>query len=125
MSATPSFAVNKPCKQVVGQISQRLEEAGLRAIQTFDLQDARQTHGDCTCPYHGTTRCDCQMIVLLVYAEGMQPVSLVAHGNEGKTWLSLVEAPQHTLDQDLKAILRQVFASLDDPVSNHVTTIAS
>jgi hypothetical protein len=112
MRVNSSFVVNKPCIQIVGQTSRRLAEAGLRIVQTFDLQDARRAHGDCACPHHGSAHCDCQMVVLLIYAEGLQPVSLVAHGNESKTWLALVEAPQYTRNPGLEAIFQNVFSDL-------------
>jgi hypothetical protein len=84
----------------------------LQVLRTFDLQLARLAHTEYPCPLHGTQQCDCQMVVLLVYAEQYQPVSLVAHGYDGKTWLSLVDTPQQQADPRLEeAIIRAVRGS--------------
>ena len=61
-------------------------------MQTFDLHAARLGLEDCPCPQHGTSDCDCQMVVLLVYGEAAEPAVLVLHGSDGQTWLSLVQS---------------------------------
>jgi hypothetical protein len=36
------------------------------------------------------------MVVLLVYGNAEEPVTLILHGNDGQTWLSIVNNPlQH------------------------------
>lgn len=65
----------------------------MRAIQTFDLHAARLTMHDCPCPNHRTETCDCQMVILLVYGKENEPVTLVLHGNNGQTWLSIADNP--------------------------------
>ncbi len=77
----------------------RLAAANLRVVQTFDLSTARHALGDCPGPHHGTGQCDCQMVVLLVYANGAEPATLILHGNDGQTWLSLVEQPGQRPDE--------------------------
>ena len=47
------------------------------------------------------------MIVLLIYANGRGPVSLVVHSHAEKTWLSLVDTPQQHADSDLLAFIQQ------------------
>lgn len=79
-------------------------------LRTFDLRTAQFSQADCSCPHHGTEQCDCQMIVLLVYAGDRGPVSLVAHGYEGKTWFSIVDTPQQHADSDLFAFIQQTLA---------------
>jgi len=74
-------------------VKEQLAMAKLRAVQTFDLHSARQALEDCPCPHHGTEQCDCQMVVLLVYANAAEPATLILHGNDGRTWISLVERP--------------------------------
>ena len=66
-------------------------------MQTFDLHSARHVLEDCPCPHHATSECDCQMVILLVYGKSEGPVTLILHGNDGQTWLSLVNNfLQHT-----------------------------
>lgn len=67
-------------------------------MRTFDLQDARVGAGECPCPEHGTEKCNCQMIVVLIYGQGKQPATLVLHGSDERTWLSLVNSPVQPVD---------------------------
>ncbi len=83
-------------------ILQRLSDCGLRALQTFDLQDSRLGEANCPCPQHGTGDCDCELIVLLVYGALAEPATIVLHGNDGRTWLTLV----HTATQQADSALR-------------------
>jgi hypothetical protein len=73
----------------------------LRAVQTFDLHTARVGLHDCPCPNHGTNECGCQMVILLVYGKTAEPVTLILHGNDGKTWLSIVDNPLQRADSKL------------------------
>ncbi len=94
-TTTPFLTLNQPCPEAVATVTQMLTTAGFRVLQTFDFQTARAAHTGCTCPQHGTQDCDCQMVVLLVYSPAdLQPASLVAHGHDGQTWLSLVDTPE-------------------------------
>ncbi|MDK0575351.1 hypothetical protein P6P35_16025, partial [Clostridium perfringens] len=70
----------------------QLSEAGLSAVQTFNLNAARLGLHNCCCPNHGTEACDCQMIVLLVYGEVHEPATLILHGNNGQTWISIADS---------------------------------
>ena len=54
---------------------------------------ARHALEDCPCPHHGTNECDCQMLVLLVYGEAVEPATLILHGNNGQTWFSIGDVP--------------------------------
>jgi hypothetical protein len=85
----PFLALEQTCEQVHVWVIQQLTQADFRAVQTFDLHVARQAHPDCPCPHHGTSACNCQMIVLLVYQKTDDPVTLVIHGQDDRTWLSL------------------------------------
>lgn len=91
----PSFSnpVNHSCADVLLLLRQSLRRLGLRALETFDLQTARSEALDCTCPHHGSAECDCQMVVLMVYGEGTAPTTLMLHGSDGKTWISLPDDP--------------------------------
>ena len=91
MNTLSSFlSVNRACDDVLNWLSLSLSCKGLRVLRTFDLHDARGGLDHCPCPQHGTNQCDCQMIVLLVYGNAEEPVTLILHGNDGQTWLSLV-----------------------------------
>ena len=103
--------LEQPSDEAVAWVIHQVNEAGLQVLRTFDLQMARLAHTECTCPQHGTDQCDCQMVVLLVYGGHIQPISLVAHSYDGKTWISLVNTPQQRADPRLEASIRQVLAS--------------
>jgi hypothetical protein len=75
---------------------------GLQVTRSFDFQVARSTHLDCSCPHHGTSRCDCQMVVLLIYGERSIPATLVIHSRNGQTELSLVDTPDLRMDTGLE-----------------------
>jgi hypothetical protein len=100
--------LEQPCDEAMAWVVSQASGAGLQVLRTFDLQMARLAHCECPCPHHGTNQCDCQMVVLLVYGDQYQPISLVAHSHDGKTWLSLVNTPQQRADPRLEATIRQV-----------------
>lgn len=77
----------------IEQSMRQLELAGLQVVRSFDLKVARAAHVGCTCPHHGTEQCDCQMVVLLVYGQDGPPATLVVHGYDGQTEISLVDIP--------------------------------
>ncbi len=103
----PFLSLNSPSDESLVWLKEQLVAANLRVVQTFDLTTARQALGECPCSHHGTEECDCQMVVLLVYANGTPPVTLILHGNDGQSWLSLVERPGQQLGEEIvKAIQR-------------------
>jgi hypothetical protein len=88
MTNTPPFIIlNKPCGESVAWAIHRLEQAGFQAVRTFDLQAARVSHLHCACPHHGTSQCNCQMIV---------------HGCDERSWFYLVNSPQQSIAQSLE-----------------------
>lgn len=93
------------CEEAVTRVVQRLSNDGLEVVRSFNLQTARSAHTNCTCPYHGTALCDCQMVVLLVYDRQGQPITLVAHGQDGRTHFSLVEVPQEDQQEHVKTAI--------------------
>ncbi len=90
---TTFLTLNCPCDEALQKTKKQLSQAGLRAMQTFDLHTARLALRDCPCPHHGTDECDCQMVVIMVYGETTEPATLILHGNGGQTWFSLVDQP--------------------------------
>jgi hypothetical protein len=104
---SPFLSMNRSCDETLLWLSQCLPRAGLRMLQTFDLHDARFAVTDCACPHHGTDQCDCQMIVLLIYGQADEPAALILHGNDGQTWLSLVNTPLQHADPSLQSSIEQ------------------
>ena len=109
----PILYVQQPWDDAVPFFVERMQQSGLQVIRTFDLHETRVDGITCTCPNHGTEKCDCQMVVLLVYGKDNQPASLVAHGHNGQTWFSLVEFLGGT-NARLEAQIRGVFAPVED-----------
>ena len=107
----PFVALDQTCAQVQAWVNQQLTGDGFRVAQTFDLQVARLAHSDCPCPHHGTENCDCQMIVLIIYQKENDPVTLVIHGQDGRTWLSLANPTGQRTNQHLETAIRRALTS--------------
>ena len=103
----PFLVLDQTCHQVLAWVNQQLTSASLRVVQTFDLQVARLAHPDCPCPHHGTTDCSCQMVVLLVYRKQDDPATLVIHGQDGRTWVSLAGPVGKRANQHLETAIRR------------------
>ena len=138
MNISPFLSVNQPCDEALRWTKKQLSQAGLRAVQTFDLHTARAGLHDCHCPNHGTEDCDCQMVIVLVYGNtsdvstpldtsvstpldtsvltplNTNPVTLFLHGNDGQTWLSIADEPRQRANSKL---LDGIRVALDAPVS--------
>jgi hypothetical protein len=87
------LTIDCPSEEAVRWITEGLALADLQVAPSFDLRTARAAHTECSCPYHGTAACDCQMVVLLVYGKDACPATLVVHGRDGSTYLSLADTP--------------------------------
>ena len=103
----PFLTLEQPSNDAIAWVVRQVSGVGLQVVRTFDLQVARHDSADCPCPHHGTDQCDCQMVVLLVYGDDYQPISLVAHSYDGRTWFSLVDTPQQRADPRLERAIRQ------------------
>jgi hypothetical protein len=103
---SPFLSVPHPCEEAVIWLQRRLARNGLRALRTFDLQDARLSLEDCPCPHHGTDQCDCQLVVLLVYGKASEPVTLILHGYDGQTWISLADRAGQATDASTVATIQ-------------------
>jgi len=108
----PMLSLNVSCDESLARLKERLPSAGLHLVQTFDLQAARLKLEDCPCPHHGTSKCDCQMVVLLVYGSAAEPATLVLHGNDGETWLSLVNTLTQHPDPLLRSTIERALQSV-------------
>jgi len=100
-SLTSLLTLCQSTETTVAWIMQRLMARGFQVERTFDLHAARMAQVDCLCPYHGTNDCTCQMVVLLVHRQEAQPVTIVAHGHDGQTSLSLVDMANQSMDQTI------------------------
>lgn len=96
MNISPFLSIQQPCNDTLQWAKKQLSQSNLRAVQTFDLHTARIGLYDCPCPHHGTDECDCQMVVLLVYGKTEEPITLILHGSNGQTWLSVVDGQPQT-----------------------------
>ncbi|MGB5843842.1 MAG: hypothetical protein WBG94_05320, partial [Anaerolineales bacterium] len=105
--STYLLTLNLDSDQAVEQVTRRLTANGLQVVRSFDLQTARSTHTNCTCPNHGTAECDCQMVVLLVYDKQGEPLTLMAHSQDGNTYFELVDTPQQRPQGMIKAAVLQ------------------
>jgi len=83
--------VERGCDQVLPIIINFLSQRGLKVLLTFDLHSTRSDQQAYPCPHHGTEQCDCQMIVLLIYDNEGEPMTLFLHGSNGQTRLSFDE----------------------------------
>ena len=89
----PLLKLNCIGEKAVSHVQDILNETGLRVLVSFDSQLVRETVSPLTCPHHGTADCDCQIVILLVYDADERPATLLAHGQDGETWISLAAAP--------------------------------
>lgn len=106
------LTLHLPAETTVAWTIQRLMAFGFQVEKTFDLHAARVSQVDCPCPYHGTSDCTCQMIVLLVHGQKTQPVTIVVHGHDGQTCLSLVDNENKAMDNN---VIRALLPVLDNP----------
>ena len=107
MNISPFLTIKHPCDKALQWTKKQLLKADLRAVQTFDLHTARVGPHDCSCPNHGTDDCDCQMVVLLVYGKASEPATLILHGHDGQTWLSIADDPHQRADANLIKVIQQ------------------
>ncbi len=109
------LSVNQSCAEALHWVDNRIQVAGMESLHTFDLKVAQSSHGECSCPHHGTSDCNCQVVFLLIYhgqnhlkdERGEQPLCLMVHGHDEQTWVYIVDSPQQRPDPHLEAKLRQ------------------
>ena len=111
MNISPFLSVNQSCDETLQWAKKQLSQANLHAVQTFDLHTARVGLHDCPCPSHGTEECDCQMVVVLVYGKAEEPLTLILHGNNGQTWLSIADGPRQRSDTRLVNAIQQALGN--------------
>lgn len=87
----PLRIIDLQCSKFVEPLKKGFTDSGLWAFQSFDLQSTRALHEGCTCAYHGTSQCNCQLVVLLVYRAHGDPITLVLDGRDEQTYLFIVD----------------------------------
>lgn len=107
----PFLTLDQYSERVRPWIDKQLTRAGFHVVQTFDLHVARLAHPDCLCPHHGTDDCNCQMIVLLIYGKKGDPVTLVIHGQDDRTWLSLANPIGQRVNQHVETAIQRALIS--------------
>lgn len=70
--------------------TEALTRRGFRVVRSFDLRSAIAVHADCECPHHGTAKCTCQFVVLLVYGESSAPIVITAHSRDVQAQVQIV-----------------------------------
>jgi hypothetical protein len=86
---TPILTLAQSHEGALLDVTSRLRSDRLKVVRSFDLQSACATSPGQLCPHHREEACDCQLVVLLVYADDGAPVSLIAHSNDGLTQFGL------------------------------------
>ena len=104
---TPFHKIDGPYDDALRWTKQQLAQASLRAIQTFDLHTVRHALEGCPCPQHDRNRCDCQMVILLVYGNEGEPVTLILHGNDRQTWVSVTSNALQQAEAKLIAAIQR------------------
>lgn len=98
-------------EEAVASVTGKLEESGLGVVRSFDLRSACAASPNQTCPHHGKSECDCQLVVLMVLDRVEQPASLMLHTYNGQTQVGLSASPGHQpsprFEKRLRRILRQ------------------
>ena len=103
--------LNYPSEDTVRQLTEALKRRGLHVVRSFDLRLAMNSSGPCDCPHHGTTDCDCQFVVLLVYGSLIDPITVTIHSNGPSTSVEVIETSPLVGGAELR---ERVQASLSD-----------
>jgi hypothetical protein len=77
--------------EAVKTICESLRSHGFYVLRSFDLRSALTvTDVGCECPHHGTEKCDCQFVVLLIYGDTAEPLTLTTHSHNNQTRVHIV-----------------------------------
>jgi hypothetical protein len=109
------FSIPQPWDHALSWALQRLADAGMQAVRTFDFQAARPAHPGIICPICRSDTCSCQMLILFVYpsrktTHSSSPASLIIQGQGETTSFSIVDNPQQRLDSHMDAAIRKTLA---------------
>lgn len=104
----PFQIVEMQCSKFVEPLKQAITDAGLWFFQSFDLQSARTLHDNCSCEYHGTSLCTCQLIVLLIYRAIGDPITLILDGRDDQTHIYIVEEKGSSVHPATKEMIDRI-----------------
>jgi hypothetical protein len=96
-----TILLNADSETAAQTVTTILARQGHRVLRSFDLRSALTAQPDRICPCHGTSPCNCQFVVLLIYGGAARPVVVIAHGHDQETSLQLVSDPQERNDSYL------------------------
>jgi len=94
--------------EAITLLSDHLEKIGLKMERSFDMRIQQNDNNACSCPHHGTKKCDCQIVVLLIYGNMAGPDTVVAHSRDGRTVFNLATGPQKPQDAELRNIFQNI-----------------
>lgn len=98
--------------EAVKTITEALSGHGFYTLRSFDLRSAMTAcEVGCECPHHGTEKCDCQFVVLLIYGAAAEPITLTTHSHNNQTRVQIVRDATTIPDPQL---VEQVTAALID-----------
>ena len=113
------LSLDSPYDETLRWVTETLKQARLQIAPSFDLRIARSAHPDCPCPHHGSAACDCQIVMLLIYGQDDQPATLVIHGSDGRTQLSLTDFPGQRPSPTLRAAILTALTPEKSPFNSH------
>lgn len=113
-----SILFNSDGEATAQAVTAALTRRGYRVIRTFDLRsvlaapaDRDASQWNCDCPYHGTDRCTCQFVVLLVYGDTAEPAVITTHSRDTQARLRIVydalTRPDPGLAGQIMTVLRE------------------
>jgi len=109
LNFTPLLTLAQNHEEALSDVTLSLQSNGLQVVRSFDLQSACASYPGQLCPHHLEDVCDCQLVVLLIYGGVSQPISLIAHSNDGVTQIGLGqfpnEKPNPLLESRITAVL--------------------
>jgi hypothetical protein len=107
--------VAAPWRPLLRHLLRRLNDRGLSVSRTFDLQVARRrlkNSAEAPCPHHGSDRCTCQYLVLRIGRRGFGCISVVVHGHDSVTKITMLTEASGKPGGGIVAEVRQELAKL-------------
>ena len=108
---THLLVLNNSPHFVIAWLTDLLQEAGLQLSSSFNFRTTLPKDISCNCPHHAAN-CDCDLTVLQVYGSEPEPVTLLVHSHNGRSWLSLVDDGEERPSSMLKLQIKAALATL-------------
>jgi hypothetical protein len=114
------LSILMPSSDVLQILLDELAQRDLQVMRSFDLQSAREflkDPEDCPCAYHGTELCTCQYVILLISKKDRPPATLVVHGHDDWTHISLAPQDDNSIAYaDTTMHIRSALSALEQAV---------